>query len=187
MQATDAGKGPSFLAFQQGAAYVKAWKRTQQPGLPFILEVDHSINLPITTNIRVLSGSVGAYAQDEIDDLISRRKTFSEAPRRELKIEGAHARNDAKLVAENVSGEFRMFMRRSEDFPENFSIGLVYQPTDGSGEITLLRCNGKHGEYRGTFDPDHPHYDFHIHKADAAIMATGCRPEKNAAKTLEYA
>jgi hypothetical protein len=38
--------------------------------------------------------------------------------------------------------EFRAFLRRSEDLPENFSIGLVFLPKDGTGEVPLLRCNG---------------------------------------------
>ena len=48
-------------------------------------------------------------------------------------------------------------MRRSEDLPENFSVGLVFLPGDGTGEVTLLRCNGPHGAYNDSFDPAHPH------------------------------
>jgi hypothetical protein len=136
---------------------------------------------------QVLSLSVAAYTQAEIDELISCPKKFSESPRKDMKIEGAHARNDARLISDGIQGEFLMFMRRSEDFPENFSIGLVYHPGDVKGDITLLRCNGKHGSYNGIFDPAHPHYDFHIHKADASILAAGGRPERNATKTTAYA
>ena len=60
--------------------------------------------------------------------------------------------------------EFRAFMRRSEDLPENFSIGLVFLPQDGTGEVTLLRCNGPHGAFNDSFDPAHPHSDFHVHR-----------------------
>lgn len=104
-----------------------------------------------------------------------------------MRIEGAHARNDAKLLADNISGEFRMFMRRSEDFPENFSVGLIYHSADDRGDITLLRCNGKHGEYNGNFDPDHPHYDYHIHKAEEEAITLGYRAEKYAKKTTHFA
>ena len=46
-----------------------------------------------------------------------------------------------KLVAADpVAGEFQVFMRRSDEFPENFSIGLIYQPNDERGEIVLMRC-----------------------------------------------
>ena len=84
--------------------------------------------------------------------------------RKELRLVGTDWRNDMKMVSKGHPGEFNAFFRRSEDFPENFSIGLSYDPKDGSGEITLLRCNGPHGVFNGTFDPTHPHWGYHIHK-----------------------
>jgi hypothetical protein len=130
---------------------------------------------------------VAAYTQKDIDDLISCSKVFSDPPKKQMRQDGGHLRNDAKLVADNVKGEFLMFMRKNEDFPENFSIGLTYHPADGRGEITLLRCNGKHGEYNENFNLDHPHYDYHIHRATEEAIENGRKAEKYAAKTLEYA
>jgi len=92
-----------------------------------------------------------------------------------------------KLLSEGRPGEFAAFLRRSDDFPENFSIGLIYDPKDGSGEVTLLRCNGQHGVFNGTFDPQHPHWGYHIHKASEAAMSAGLKPEKYAISTKEYA
>jgi hypothetical protein len=89
------------------------------------------------------------YTQNDIDALISCVKKVSDPPRRELRLAGAHWRNDMKLVSVKVDGEFSAFIRRSDDFPENFSIGLNYDPKDGSGEITLIRCNGQHGVFGG--------------------------------------
>lgn len=85
------------------------------------------------------------YSQNDIDELISCPKNISEPPKRELKLVGADWRNNMTLVASGRAGEFRVFFRRSEDFVEAFSVGLCYDPKDGSGEITLLRCNGPHG------------------------------------------
>jgi len=95
-----------------------------------------------------------------------------------------------KLTAsKDVAGEFAVFMRQSEDFPENFSIGLTYQPKDGRQEITLIRCNGKHGIFNSAtnFNPSHSHWDFHIHRADAAPLDSGLKAERRATKTTEYA
>ncbi len=78
-------------------------------------------------------------------------------------------------------------MRRSEDLPENFSIGLVFLPMDGSGELMLLRCNGPHGEYNDNFDPAHPHWDFHVHRGSAEMIDAGLRPEKAATKSKDFA
>ncbi len=92
-----------------------------------------------------------------------------------------------KLIAEGRPGEFAAFLRRSDDFPENFSIGLLYDPKDGSGELTLLRCNGQHGIFSGTFDPKHPHWGYHIHRASEAAISAGLKPEKDAISTTDYA
>jgi hypothetical protein len=57
----------------------------------------------------------------------------------------------------------------------------MYNPNDGRSEIKLLRCNGKHGVFnRGNngFDPGHPHWDFHIHKASEDALDSGNTAEK---------
>ena len=136
------------------------------------------------------------YTQVEIERLISCPKNVQDPPRRQgPKLVDADYRNDMKLAASNqgpenpAPGEFTVFMRQSEDFPENFSIGLTYHPNDGRQEITLVRCNGKHGIFnsRTNFNPDHAHWDFHIHRADAALLDVGFKAEKIAQKTTEYA
>ena len=128
-----------------------------------------------------------SYTQQDIDALISCVKKISDPPKRELRLVGAHWRNDMKLVAAQVDGEFSVFIRRSEDFPENFSIGLIYDPKDGRGEIILIRCNGQHGVFGGTFDPNHPHWGYHIHRTTEATVAAGLRPEHHADITEAYA
>jgi hypothetical protein len=58
------------------------------------------------------------YTQQEIDDLIACPKVVSEAPKREMKLDRGHFRNDMRLKSTEL--EFRVFMRRSEDLPEKF-------------------------------------------------------------------
>jgi hypothetical protein len=130
-----------------------------------------------------------AYSDEEIERLISCPKEISVPPAKSLRLNGADWRNDAKLLAiDGTKGIFSMFMRKNEDFPEDFSIGLIYRPEDGTSEITLLRCNGKHGIFNGgSGNPSHPHFDFHIHKASAKAIASGHAPEKFAEKTEEFA
>jgi len=84
---------------------------------------------------------VAAYNQQEINGLIGCPKRISDPPKREMRQSGAFLRNDMKLVAsDDTEGQFSVFMRKSGDFPENFSIGLIYHPADSRGEITLVRC-----------------------------------------------
>ena len=104
-----------------------------------------------------MAASPRRYTQQEIDDLIDCPNVVSEAPKREMKLDRGHFRNDMRLKSTDDKLEFRVFMRRNEDLPENFSIGLAFLAKDGSGEVVLLRCNGPHGGYNDSFDPDHPH------------------------------
>jgi hypothetical protein len=113
------------------------------------------------------------YTQQEIDDLIACPKLVSEPPKREMKLDRGHFRNDMRLKSTDDKLEFRVFMRRNEDLPENFSIGLVFLAKDGSGEVVLLRCNGPHGGYNDSFDPGHPHWDYHVHRASAEMIEAG--------------
>jgi hypothetical protein len=133
---------------------------------------------------------VATYSQAEIDLLISCQKAVTEPPKRQSKLTGADFRNDMKLVASiQIPGEFDVFMRQSEDFPENFSIGLIYRPKDGRPDLTLLRCNGQHGVYNGSAsqDPDHPHWGYHVHRASEQALENGLRPEKFAVATTDFA
>ena len=91
------------------------------------------------------------------------------------------------LATDGTTGTFSMFMRRNDDLPENFSIGLTYHANDGRPEITLLRCNGKHGIFTGSGDVTHPHWDFHIHKATELAQSAGFTAEKYGSKTAAFA
>jgi hypothetical protein len=44
-----------------------------------------------------------------------------------------------------------------------------------------------HGEYNGSFVPEHPHWDFHVHSASTEMIGTGQRPEKRAVASREFA
>src|SRR5580658_6766855 len=81
------------------------------------------------------------YTQEEIDELIACPKAVADPPRKEMKQDRGHFRNDMRLKSTDEKFEFRAFMRRSEDFPENFSIGLAFLPKDGTGELIFIRCN----------------------------------------------
>lgn len=127
------------------------------------------------------------YTQAELDALISCAKTVSEAPRQTLKLDRGSYRNDLKLVSENEE-VFSVFMRINESFQENFSIGLVYHPADEPRAIVLLRCNGRHGEHTNAPAAEPiPHYDYHVHTAQADLMSQGQAPERFAEITQEYA
>ena len=122
-------------------------------------------------------------SDQEIEKLIGSPKRIIEPPKKEMQIVNGYWRNDMKLQSDDGEYDFSVFMRKHEDFEENFSIGLVYNPRAIRGEIPLLRCNGPHGPHV-LFD----HHDrFHVHKADQHNLASGMRAERTAYITKEYA
>lgn len=127
------------------------------------------------------------YTQDALDALIACRKAVVDPPRKEMKSERGCRRNDMTLRSEDGQHDFTVFMRVNEDFPENFSIGLDYVPREEPGSLSLVRCNGPHGQTVDEFDASRPHFSPHIHKALEANISRGIRPEKGAVMTREYA
>lgn len=80
-----------------------------------------------------------------------------------------------RLELESDSDEekkFKVFIRRSVEFIENFSIGLRHETNFPSLKIiTLIRYNGPHGEISRHSDG---HYAKpHIHRITAAEIASG--------------
>jgi hypothetical protein len=131
---------------------------------------------------------VAKFTQSEIDRLIACPKTVDSPPSTALVRDGAHWRNGAGLIAtDDTKGTFLMYLRKNAFFDENFSVGLVYSSNDGRGDITLLRCNGKHGAFNAQYDPNNWHTHNHIHRANESDLEAGFRPEKHAVATTEFA
>lgn len=80
----------------------------------------------------------------EITRLIACSKSVSVAPKKEMKEEFRHRRNDMKLGS-GGGEQFEVFMRQSLEFQEDFSIGLVFLSPEGKS-ILLIRFNGQHDQ-----------------------------------------
>jgi hypothetical protein len=126
------------------------------------------------------------YTDAQLEALRGCAKTITGPPRHEMKLDRGSWRDEMRLTSADGAEDFRVFMRKNDRFPENFSIGLVYLPKDGSGELPLLRCNGPHGVYNGVFNEDDPHYAPHIHIATEETISSGKRPESHAEICAEY-
>ena len=119
----------------------------------------------------------------EIEKLIRCPKIIIDSPRKQMQLANGHWRNDMKLQSNDGEHDFSVFMRKNEDFEENFSVGLIYYPRDIRGDVHLLRCNGPHGPHV-LFN----HHDrFHVHEADPKNLSAGMRAERTAYITKEYA
>ena len=77
------------------------------------------------------------------------------------------------------AARFLVYLRQSLIDDSDFSCGIVYLP-EGGRRLTLARYNGsshRHGDI---------HYRHHIHRATAAAIAAGKKPESEADETDRY-
>jgi hypothetical protein len=123
------------------------------------------------------------FTDNELESLITCPKQVIDPPRREMRQDGKMKRNDMTLKSADRKHSFRVFMRQSEDFPENFSIGLVYFPGEEPGSFLLVRCNGQHGG-----EKVHPHHAvFHIHRSKADDINSGFLEPRHIEQAGDYA
>ncbi|MCX6640793.1 MAG: hypothetical protein NTW14_09975 [bacterium] len=127
------------------------------------------------------------YTQELIDQLIKCSKQIVVPPKREMKSEKGHLRNDMELQSSDGELKFTIFMRRNVDFRENFFIGLEYWPQDERGSICLLRCNGPHGDFISMAELPQSHFVYHIHQAKPENIINGVRAERGGEGTDNFA
>ena len=99
-------------------------------------------------------------------EIITCKKHVLKADRKKMILENRHYKNTLYLISDNEQYTYKMFMRRSNEFIEDFSIGLIWtnpQNFIGIGKnIILLRCQGPHdGKQELGFDV---HHDYHTHE-----------------------
>ena len=70
------------------------------------------------------------FTKQEIEDLIHCQKKIIDPPKKEMSLADGHWRNGMNLQSEDGEHDFIVFMRKNEDFEENFAIGLIYLPKD---------------------------------------------------------
>ncbi len=123
------------------------------------------------------------FTDEQLKMLITCPKQVTQPPKREMSLDGKTKRNDMALKSADGQHSFRIFMRQSDVFPENFSIGLMYQPGDDPGSFQLVRFNGQHGGERV-----HPHHaTFHIHRSKAEDVNAGILEPRHIEETKSYA
>jgi len=128
-----------------------------------------------------------SFDDDDIAHLIGCPKDIVRCTQRAALPNELMMRGNMDLVSAENDERFQVFMRKSIELVDSFSLGLMYvDRTDGS-RIILFRCNGPHGP-PGIVRPDIPyHAAFHIHRATAANIAAGLKPESGATETRAYA
>lgn len=124
--------------------------------------------------------------QAEIDRLVSLAKIPLPSSMPQLPHSSAgHSRTNFDLQSRDGEEHFQVFIRINDVLPENFSIGLVHKPK-GGGKITLMRCNGDHGEHQNKVMNSNRFSGPHIHIATAEALDQGLKEENYAEPTSEY-
>ncbi len=123
-------------------------------------------------------------SNEEIEQLIALPKRILVSPSRNFTRQHGHRRNSMKLAA---SGDlkFYAFIRQSEMFAEDFSIGLTYESSE-TDKLILLRCNGPHA-FHDQADTPNWHATFHLHLARIENIESGYRAERGGLITKDYA
>jgi len=127
------------------------------------------------------------YTQEELGELISCPKIITEAERKDLTLDRGHWRKRLILLSEDGKYKFSVFLRKADDFADDFSVGLIFHPKDEKESLVLFRCNGPHEK---TEDPallKKDHFGYHIHKGKAEWINDGDREPKSSGLTKEYA
>ena len=104
-------------------------------------------------------------SDDFIQELISCPKKPLNAERKKLLLENRHYKNNIALTSIDGKYQYKMFMRKSDEFIEDFSIGLIWTNANEhiniSKSIILLRCQGPH-DGKQPLDSD-THHSYHTH------------------------
>jgi hypothetical protein len=123
------------------------------------------------------------FTDEEFEGLVACPKQVVDPPRRDMRVEGKMKRNDMTLKSVDGKHSFRVFMRQSDEFIENFSLGLMYVPGEEPGSFQLIRCNGQHGG-----ESVHPHHAvFHIHRSKADDINAGILEPRHIEQSTAYA
>ena len=129
--------------------------------------------------------TIHLYTDEELDSLRALRKyvTNPGAHWTEKPLTApAHGQRSFKVVGEDDQKEtrFEIYQRQNLVDDSDYSCGIAHVSLDGS-RLTLARYNG----------PGHEHGDIiyrpHIHRATAAAIASGKKPEREAEETGRFA
>ena len=100
-----------------------------------------------------------------IQEIIESKKYIENKRRPDFKTDYRHKRMNIKLSCEIPEIKVEMYLRRSLDLPENFSVGLILLTPNPimNRELVIYRCQGPHGGQSATGSVDDLHNSYHVH------------------------
>ena len=104
-----------------------------------------------------------------IQELITCDKEIEKADRKNMIEENRSIRNNVYLYSADKKYAFTMFLRKSTEFEEDFSVGLKWTNVDKyldiHRDIILFRCQGPHDSKKPTGTDIH--HSYHVHEITA--------------------
>lgn len=122
-----------------------------------------------------------------IQSLITCPKLVIKSLNKELGENERYQRQDLELESEDRKQRFHVFIRKSLELVDDFSIGLQHISIADSERTVIFRCNGRHcpPDIVNAANPHHSEY--HIHTGKAKNISSGLRAEAGAEITRSYA
>lgn len=111
-----------------------------------------------------------------IQELISCPKRITDSPKQAKGWGSQSTKKEFWMESVDGSHKFKGYINQNTNFPENFSIGLVFYPKDERGRVCLLRCNGPHGDNK---EAPEWHLKCHIHTVLAKDIDDGIKKERH--------
>lgn len=122
-----------------------------------------------------------------IEELISCEKVITKAPKRHFSLDKTNhfsEQNEFDCQSKiNPKNTFHVFLRKSTEISDNFSIGLIFNDEE-TKNVLLLRANGRQ-KHRNKED-DKSFYAFHVHKANEKQLMKGILNKFDAEICEEY-
>ena len=110
-----------------------------------------------------------------LHNLITCKKKAVRADRKRMTLVNRNYRNDISVISLDNKYQFKMFLRYSDVFSEDFSVGLIWTNSekfsDVSKPILLIRYQGPHDSGQA-FGVD-IHNDYHIHEITVTDISEG--------------
>ena len=130
------------------------------------------------------------YSGEAVADLLMEPKFLPESgliP--SLKVSGgsAHREWKSEVISGKAGNRFRVVLRQTVQDRDDFSVVLLHLPAERSGEFTLTRYNGNHGQHSNPLEGGQKFTGMHIHRATERYqLRKGAKAEHYAEPTDRY-
>jgi len=126
----------------------------------------------------------GSLTDELIDYLLTVPKRIKNPKAREVP-KAKHKERNYEVESTDGSAQFILISRQSTIIVDNFSCGLIWQPSPGQ-KVILTRYNGFDHVHANPIEQESFEYECHIHRATQRYIQAGRKAEMYAEATSRY-